>query len=389
MQDKSQPVKIPDEFRKIIKDLVRDILITFPEYKERLNEHIINIVTYNETDNEDAINTMDKSCRQVFEYCKTVFPERFFDILYQNVDIFTNPDINTEFLPDISFGELWNADISDKTKETIWKYLQLLLFTVITSVNNDTSFGDTAKLFEAIDESELKSKLEDTMKHMHEMFDMSGFDTDTDTETATCDASGVNMDNLPNPEEIHEHISGMLDGKLGSLAREIAAETAEDLNMDMDAPANVNDVFEKLFKNPGRLMGLVQNVGKKLDTKLKSGELKESELIQEAQELMKKMKDMPGLGNFQEMMSKMNGGGGGKLNMNAMNAKMAQNLRQAKMKERMQDKLRKKQEEQAAVPSKEPDPSEMEHTKFSTGDVVEKTPIKKSNKKKRRKGGKK
>jgi len=98
----------------------------------------------------------------------------------------------------------------------------------------------------------------------------------------------VNMENLPNPEEIHEHISGMLDGKLGNLAKEIAAETAEDLNMDMEAPANVNDIFEKLFKNPGKLMGLVQNVGNKLDTKLKSGELKESELIEEAQELMKK-----------------------------------------------------------------------------------------------------
>ena len=134
MEDKSQPVKMPDEFRKIIKDLVRDILITFPEYKEKLNEHIINIVTYNETDDEDATNTMDKSSRQVFEYCKTVFPERFFDILYQNTDIFTNPEINTEFLPDISFGDLWNADISDKTKETIWKYLQLLLFTVMPHI---------------------------------------------------------------------------------------------------------------------------------------------------------------------------------------------------------------------------------------------------------------
>ena len=46
------------------------------------------------------------------------------------------------------------SDISDKTRETIWKYLQLLLFTVITSVNNDTYFGDTARLFEAIDETE-------------------------------------------------------------------------------------------------------------------------------------------------------------------------------------------------------------------------------------------
>ena len=325
MDSKTEEIKIPDEFRKIIKDLVRDILITFPEYKEKLNKHIVNIVTYNDTDDEAATEVMNSSCRQVFEYCKKVFPERFFDILYQNVDMFTNPNVNTEFLPDISFGELWNADISDKTRETIWKYLQLLLFTVITSVNNDTSFGDTAKLFEAIDESELKGKLEETMKHMHDMFDMSGVETDS----AGMDASGVNMENLPNPEEIHEHISGMLDGKLGNLAKEIAAETAEDLNMDMDAPANVNDIFEKLFKNPGRLMGLVQNVGKKLDTKLKSGELKESELIQEAQELMKKMKDMPGLGNFQEMMSKMNGGG--KVNMGAMNAKMAQNLRQAKI----------------------------------------------------------
>ena len=172
MSDKSEDFKIPDEFRKIIKDLVRDILITFPEYREKLNEHIVNIVTYNETDDEINTATMTASCKEVFEYCKKVFPERFFDILYQNVDIFTNPNINTDFLPDISFGELWNTDISDNTKTTIWKYLQLLLFTVITSVNNDSSFGDTAKLFEAIDESELKGKLEETMKHMHEMFDM-------------------------------------------------------------------------------------------------------------------------------------------------------------------------------------------------------------------------
>ena len=250
MTDNAQNSKdqnIPEEFRKIIKDLIRDILITFPERKDSLDQHIVNIVTHSETDDEDTTLIMEKSSREVFEYCKRVFPERFFDILYQNTDIFTNPNINTDFLPGISFGELWNADISDKTRDTIWKYLQLLLFTVITSVNNDTSFGDTAKLFEAIDESELKGKLEETMKHMHDMFDMSGVDLGSMGDMET-DASGVNMENLPNPEEIHEHITGMLDGKLGNLAKEIAAETAEDLNMDMDAPANVNDVFEKLFK---------------------------------------------------------------------------------------------------------------------------------------------
>ena len=32
-----EETKIPEEFVKILKDLVTDILITFPEYKEKLN----------------------------------------------------------------------------------------------------------------------------------------------------------------------------------------------------------------------------------------------------------------------------------------------------------------------------------------------------------------
>ena len=83
-------------------------------------------------------------------------------------------------------------------------------------------------------------------------------------------------------------------------------------------------------------MGLVKSVGSKLDAKIKS-EIKESELITEANEMMQKMKNMPGMGGMQEMLSKM--AGGGKVNMNAMEAKMQQNLNKAKQKERMLDKL--------------------------------------------------
>ena len=55
---------------------------------------------------------------------------------------------------------------------------------------------------------------------------------------------------------LHEHITGMLDGKLGQLAREIAEETAEELDLDLNESSDVNDVYEKLFKNPTKLMGL-------------------------------------------------------------------------------------------------------------------------------------
>ena len=39
-------------------------------------------------------------------------------------------------------------------KEIIWKYLQLILFSIIGNIHNDGDFKDTAKLFEYIDENE-------------------------------------------------------------------------------------------------------------------------------------------------------------------------------------------------------------------------------------------
>ena len=64
------------------------------------------------------------SSQNLFDYCKTVYPERFFDILYQNEEVFTN-DSNTCFLPQIDFAQLYFDTTSVQTKETLWKYLQL------------------------------------------------------------------------------------------------------------------------------------------------------------------------------------------------------------------------------------------------------------------------
>ena len=51
---------------------------------------------------------------------------------------------------------------------------------------------------------------------------------------------------------------------------------------------------------------------------MKSGELKESELLEEASNMMSKMKDMPGMGNIGNLLSKMGMGGKGKMNTSAM-----------------------------------------------------------------------
>jgi hypothetical protein len=92
MSDKTEPIKsepvksvedikVPDEFYKIINDFVIDILTTFPEYAGIVSRWWSNGKLGNSA-NKDA------ECLAVFRHCVKVFPERFFDILYKNQEIF-------------------------------------------------------------------------------------------------------------------------------------------------------------------------------------------------------------------------------------------------------------------------------------------------------------
>ena len=333
LNEKTPTKEVMSDFKKIIVDFTKDILTTFPEYETKLNVHLRNLL--NASNSNDQLQ-VELSLDIVYEHCKVRYPVRFFEILYQNQDLFTDKEkyTTTEFLPDIHFSELWNENITDNTRNTIWKYLQLVLFTIVSTISDGASFGDTAKLFEAIDENEFKAKLGETIASMQGMFG-------SENEGEGAAPENINLDDLPNPQDIHNHVSGMLDGKLGKLAKEIAEETAAELNMNMENVGSVNDVFKQLFKNPTKLMSLVKSVGSKLDDKLKSGDINETELLKEASEMVQKMKDMPGMGNLQSMMSKMGMGmpSGGKMNMGAMQAHLDRNMKASQQKDRMRARL--------------------------------------------------
>jgi len=377
-------LKITDEFKKIIKDFITDIKITFPEYQALINKwwkdkSVFDYIE-NEEDREKAYqDSIEKSTIFIFNFCIRKFPPRFFDILYQNESIFEeDKDVDTEFLPHIHFKNLWQFDISEKTRETIWKYLQLILFCITGSVENKEAFGDSAKLFETINEEEFKNKLEETLSKMHGLFESKTATSTPDDENTSTEEPRINVDNLPNADTIHDHITGMLDGKLGQLAKEIAEETANELDLDMENVGDMKDVFNKLLKNPTKLMGLVKNVGTKLDSKIKSGDIKESELISEASDILNKMKNMPGMDNLQEMLSKMGlGGKGAKVDMNAMEAQLNRNMKKAELKERIKKKAEMKKTENTFVPPVVPNPNALTDEQlisiFSTGEKVEKS----------------
>jgi len=378
-----EELTIPNEFNKIINDFISDIVTTFPEYSGLIKRWW----TRTTVSADDETNPRAKAeISFVFRHCVKVLPERFFDILYKNTDIFSeNSTINTEFLPGVVFKQLWACDISDNTRETIWKYLQLVLFSVIGSVRDSSQLGDTAKLFEAINEDELKEKLSETLENMQSMFDnftnkedSSNSDTNPNLDDQSNDTN-PNIENMPNVEDIHKHIHKMMEGKLGKLAMELAEETASELDLDISETKDAKDVFQKLFKNPGKLMNMVKNIGTKIETKIKSGEIKESELMSEGMDLLNQMKNMPGMGDMSKMFSQMGIPGLGKntkVNMGAMEAQMKKSMKTAQMRERMKAKASQAQNAQPNVePEKPAALSEEELIKiFSTGEKVERTP---------------
>ena len=373
---------IPEEFEKIICEFTFAFLEVCPEYNNNdLNADLRDIL--HGKNNKETLKSM-------YAYCGSVYPTNIFNIMGKNEEMFTMEDCNTCFLPGIDFKNVWKCDdISDNTKETIWKYLQLILFTIVGNISDMESFGESAKLFEMIDEDELKDKLQETFENMEKMF--------TEAETAENEkesADGTSTGNMPNfnmPDvnNIHEHLKGLMGGKLGSLAVEIAEETAQELNLDENNAGSVKDVFQSMMKNPKKLMGIANKIGSKLENKMKSGEIDEKELMKEAADMFNKMKNTPGMGDLEKMMRSMGGlGKKAKINMNAMQQHFdrhsrveAMKVRAAKSAEERREKLRKEEEHRKwlATQPNTIDPQLLrelgiEEDIFTSGEKPERTP---------------
>ncbi len=267
----------------------------------------------------------------------TVFPERFFDIMYQNNEIFDlNNTTNVYFLPDVNFKVLYNCEgLSENTKKTIWKYLQLLLFNVIGSVDDKSKFGDAASIFDGIDENMLQDKLKETMEGLSDFFKgMSDKQTpDGEKHEFTFDAN----DNMPNLESVNEHLKGIFDGKIGKLAKEIAEEISGDFNdlVGDTTEGTTQDVMKNLMKNPKKMMGLVKKVGSRLTQKMDNGEISKDEIMKEAGDIMAKMKDMGGGAEKLNELFKQFAGKGMRVDTNAMERM----TKTEAMKERMRKKM--------------------------------------------------
>ena len=351
-----ESLDVPTNFVTVINDFANDLSTTFPEYNDKW---------------ENLTKEIDVSSRdELYKHCMTVYPERFFDILYQNADIFSDKqDTNVNFLPNVDFKILYNSDgVTENIRKTIWKYLQLVLFTVVGSVKDKSIFGDSMNMFEGIDEKDLQAKLGETMEGLTDFFKDMGKNESSDSAESSESASPseeepsqpFNMNGMPNMENMQEHLHTLFNGKIGSLAKEMAEEISGDFTEllgDNVENANPQDIMKKLMKNPTKIMGLMKSVTGKLDAKMKSGEISRDELMKEAGDLLGKMKESTGGAEMSEMFAKMakSMGGMGK-NMKMDTNAIERMVKSTKLKEDMmsrhsakKDQMLERAREEAAL----------------------------------------
>jgi len=311
-QQPQKTLVVPDSFRTVVADFSRDLITSFPEHTPVLAKWSV------------ADEIPEPVLVELFEYMLSVYPERFFDILYQNDEMFAaDSGINVCFFPDLDFRQVFHAEgVSETIRAAVWKYLQLMLMTIVGSVRDKTGFGDAAGMFDGVDESELQQKMSDTISEIGKFFSEMSSSGENATENGEENAS------MPNAEELNSHLKGLFDGKIGSLAKELAEELAKEMSdvfggEEDPSVKTTQDLLKKMMKNPKKIMDLVKTIGNKLNAKMKSGEISEQEIMKEATELMGKMKGMGGgkndFGAMFQNIAKGMGMGGGKMNMGAFN----------------------------------------------------------------------
>ena len=309
-------MEIPTNFKSTITDLIMDLSNTFPEHNNLW---------------EEWKDMNDEKYQKLFDYCLTIYPERFFDILYQNEIFNPESDSNTLFLPNVDFKILFNSEgVSEQIKQTIWKYLQLILFSVVGNVKDKNVFGDTANLFEGINENDLEEKMKETMDNIGDFFKNMGLDENMEMEESNDEKEEFKfdkMEGIPDMGNLHEHLKGLFDGKIGKLAKELAEELSQDLPSMMDISGDdatsTQDILKNMIKNPKKMMNMIKTVGDKIKTKMDDGEISKEELMSEASGILSKMKEMGGTSEFNKMFKKFAGGmgmgKGAKINTAALN----------------------------------------------------------------------
>lgn len=268
-------MEIDSQIFRIFSSFIRDLSKTFPEIKNCLYRNYENEIT---GENLQLSNCPKIKCflEKINENSKMIEmkDDKFFDI--ENI------------LEEISFNRLWEKNISDKTKTTIWKYFQT--FSII-----NINLNSSKQLQEALigmENSEIKKediKDKQTAKELKKLKKLTEEVKNTETNSDESD-----LENM---------LGGLMDSNIGSIAKEVASNMKiDEMFADINENTNPMDVMAKMM-DPQQMGNIFQNINNVMKEKMDKGELNEEILKKEAQNMYGDMENNPLFGNLMQKMN--------------------------------------------------------------------------------------
>ena len=265
--------EVESKLFSLFSDFIRDLSKVFPEIKSSLYRNY-----------EDCLVDGSK--------CLSDFPKvkRFLEligdyekyIVDKNLEFF---DLEVEFLEEIQFNRLWEKSISNKTRESIWKYLQTFQ---LISINLKSS----EDLKNVLNGEDIKIE-KDVAKDLKKMKKLS-----EDVQKKS------NPGGLGEGEtELDQMLGGLMDSGIGDIAKEVAENLdVESMFGNVNENSNPMELMSQLM-NPEKMGAIFNNINSVMEQKMANGELSQDGLKREAENMMGKMGENP---MFKGMMEQMN-----------------------------------------------------------------------------------
>ena len=184
-------------------------------------------------------------------------------------------------MEEISFKRLWEKNITEKTKGTLWKYLQ-----TFTIININMNSGEALKkLLNNENNSEIKKE------------DISDKETAKDLKKLKKLTENIQSD--PQSEDNFDNMFGnIMNTDIGKLAQNVANDmNIEKMFGDIKPDEDPMKIMQMMM-NPETMGTIFKNISGTLDDKVKKGEINPDKLKNDAENICESMKDNPIFGSL-------------------------------------------------------------------------------------------
>ena len=229
---------INDQMLSKFKNFINDLIKVFPEHSETIQTNYNDILELDKLiiDDNEIINEFLEKISDISD-----------NIMDKNDEIFTD---DLFLIKDVSMKSIWTTDISNKTKDSIWEYLN-----VFCLINLNLTSG---KMMEQT-QKKLSSGEKITKKELSVMKNVKKLNENINNDNSTDDDNSMNI---------------LENTSIGNLAKEIT--NSLDLNED-----NATDMLK-----PENMMNIFQSINSTLQDKVNNKEIDMNELFGEASGLM-------------------------------------------------------------------------------------------------------